>query len=84
MFLSPVKLVLDKATIPCRLPEIVEIANEFLSNLSALRAIRFPSRHKWALKLLRSVVLFYVRANPTGGSGFPLVGTGGFLTRELY
>lgn len=43
MFLSPVKLVSDKATIPCRLPEIVEIANEF-SDLSALRAIRFPKQ----------------------------------------
>lgn len=77
------KLVLDKATIPCRLPEIVEIANEFLSNLSALRAIRFPSRHKWALKLLRSVVLFYV-CKFYRRIRFSLVGTGGFLTRELY
>lgn len=26
----------------------------------------------------------FMCANPTGGSGFPLVGIGGFLTRELY
>lgn len=33
MFLLPVKLVLGKVMVPCRLTETVETTNEFLSNL---------------------------------------------------
>lgn len=57
--MSPVKLFLD-SIIPCRLPEIVETAKEFLSNLWDPWVTCPPSGHKWTLKLLRSVISFYV------------------------